>query len=96
MVLNEIADAHRTYVEEHTDEEVAEVIHKQFTDVSLETLTNVVKRYRKINAWCKTPEFTKLAFDNLQKIMIEAEELDEMVDFEVLVNNEVAYEVINS
>ena len=83
------------YVEEHTDEEVAQVIHKQFADVSLETLTSVVKRYRKINAWCKTPEFTKLAFDNLQKIMIEAQELDEMVDFEVLVNNKIAYEVIN-
>lgn len=84
------------YVESHTDEEVAKVIHKQFTDVSVETLTSVVNRYRKINAWCKTPEFTKLAFDNLQNIMIEAEELDEKVDFDILVNNKVAFEVINN
>lgn len=83
------------YVDTHTDKEVAEVIHKQFTDVSLETLTSVVNRYRSINAWCKTPEFTKVAFDNLQKIMIEAEELDEFVDFDILVNNKVAFEVIN-
>ncbi len=83
------------YVDTHTDQEVAEVIHKQFTDVSIETLTSVVNRYRSINAWCKTPEFTKVAFDNLQKIMIEANELDEFVDFDILVNNKVAFEVIN-
>ena len=83
------------YVDTHTDKEIAEVIHKQFTDVSIETLTSVVNRYRKINAWCKTPEFTKLAFDNLQNIMIEAKELDEKVDFDILVNNKVAFEVIN-
>lgn len=83
------------YVDTHTDKEIAEVIHKQFTDVSVETLTSVVNRYRKINAWCKTPEFTKLAFDNLQNIMIEAKELDEKVDFDILVNNKVAFEVIN-
>ena len=83
------------YVDTHTDKEIAEVIHKQFADVSVETLTSVVNRYRKINAWCKTPEFTKLAFDNLQNIMIEAKELDEKVDFDILVNNKVAFEVIN-
>ncbi|MBQ4571515.1 MAG: ABC transporter substrate-binding protein [Bacilli bacterium] len=84
------------YVDTHSDEEVAKVIHKQFTDVSIETLTSVVNRYRSINAWCKTPEFTKTAFDNLQKIMIEAKELDEFVDFDILVNNKVAFEVINN
>lgn len=84
------------YVDTHSDEEVAKVIHKQFTDVSIETLTSVVNRYRSINAWCKTPEFTKTAFDNLQKIMIEAKELDEYVDFNILVNNKVAFEVINN
>lgn len=83
------------YVDTHTDKEIAEVIHKQFTDVSVETLTSVVNRYRRIDAWCKTPEFTKLAFDNLQSIMIEAKELDEKVDFDILVNNKVAFEVIN-
>lgn len=84
------------YVDTHTDEEVAKVISKQFTDVSLETLTSVVNRYRSINAWCKTPEFTKTAFDNLQKIMIEAKELDEYVDFNILVNNKISFEVINN
>ena len=83
------------YVDTHSDLEVANVIQKQFTDVSVETLTSVVNRYRKINAWCKTPLFTELAFDNLQNIMIEAKELDEKVDFNVLVNNKVAKEVIN-
>ena len=84
------------YVDTHSNSDVAAIIHKQFIDVSVETLENVVERYRNINAWCKTPMFTELAFDNLQKIMIEAEELDEKVDFKILVNNKVADEVFKN
>ena len=83
------------YVNSHSDEDVAKVIQKQFTDVDLETLTSVVKRYRSIDAWCDNPVCQETAFDNLQKIMIEAEELDEIVDFEIIVNNKVALDVIN-
>lgn len=78
------------FVETHTDKEVAEVIKEYFTDVSLETLTSVVKRYREIGAWAKTPVFSEAAFDKLQDIMIEAKELDKKVSFTTLVDKSIA------
>ena len=84
------------FVQTHTSEEVAQVIKKQFNDVSLETLTSVVERYRLINAWCTSPVFSEKAFDNLQNIMIEAKELDEKVAFNTLVDNSIALRVINN
>ena len=83
------------FVQTHTSEEVAQVIKKQFNDVSLETLTSVVERYRLINAWCTSPVFSEKAFDNLQNIMIEAKELDSKVEFNTLVDNSIALKVIN-
>lgn len=83
------------YVETHSDIDVAKVISKQFMDVDFDTLTSVVNRYRSINAWCKNPLCIKTGFDNLQTIMIEAKELDEMVDFNIIVDNKIAKDVIN-
>ena len=83
------------FVQNHSNEEVAQVIKKQFGDVSIETLTSVVERYRSINAWCTSPVFSEKAFDNLQNIMIEAQELDSKVEFNTLVDNSIALKVIN-
>ena len=83
------------FVQNHSNEEVAQVIKKQFGDVSIETLTSVVERYRGINAWCTSPVFSEKAFDNLQNIMIEAQELDSKVEFNTLVDNSIALKVIN-
>lgn len=83
------------FVETHTDKEVAEVIKEYFTDVSLETLTSVVKRYREIGAWAKTPVFSEAAFDKLQDIMIEAKELDKKVSFTTLVDKSIAINATN-
>jgi NitT/TauT family transport system substrate-binding protein len=83
------------FVATHSNEEVAKVIKNQFNDVSVETLTSVVERYRAINAWCTSPVFSEKAFDNLQNIMIEAQELDSKVEFNTLVDNSIALKVIN-
>lgn len=84
------------FVATHSNEEVAKVIKNQFNDVSIETLTSVVERYRAINAWCTSPVFSEKAFDNLQNIMIEAQELDSKVEFNTLVDNSIALKVINT
>ncbi len=88
-------DRGQIFVATHSNEEVAQVIKKQFNDVSVETLTSVVERYRAINAWCTSPVFSEKAFDNLQNIMIEAQELDSKVEFNTLVDNSIALKVIN-
>ena len=75
-------------VHSKSDEEVAEAIIDQFPDTSLEDLTKVVARYRSIEAWPETTEFTEEAFNHLQDIMINANELDSKVPFSDLMYEE--------
>lgn len=76
------------FVHTHTDKEVAEAIINQFPDTSLEDIEKVVKRYRDIEAWPKTTEFSKESFDHLQDIMIENKVLEEKVSYEKLMYHE--------
>lgn len=72
------------YVHSHSDEEVAETILSFFPDTSLNDLTEVVGRYREINAWPTTTSFTEESFNHLQDIMIDAGELEEKVPYSEL------------
>lgn len=58
---------------------VAKTIHPHFTSNTLEELTIAMEKYKEINAWSSNPYFSKLALDNLMKIMIEAKELNKDV-----------------
>lgn len=82
------------FVENATDKEIAETVQPFFTDINLDVLIEVVNRYRSINAWCKTPTFSKEGFNRLQDIMIEAKELDSKVEFNDLVRLDIAEKVI--
>lgn len=82
-----------TFVLEHTDKEIAEVIYNQFPDTSMNDLIAVVKRYRDIDAWSKTPELTEESFTHLQNIMEEADELTARVPYSDLVNDYYAKKV---
>lgn len=72
------------YVHSHSDEEVAKTILSFFPDTSLNNLTEVVGRYREINAWPTTTSFTEESFNHLQDIMIDAGELEEKVPYSEL------------
>ena len=69
------------FVHNSSDKKVAEAIVDQFPDTSLDDLTKIVERYRSIDAWSKTTEFSEEEFDHLQDIMINAGELDSKVPF---------------
>lgn len=72
------------YIHSHSDEEVAKTILSFFPDTSLNDLTEVVGRYRKIDAWPTTTSFTEESFNHLQDIMIDAGELEEKVPYSEL------------
>lgn len=72
------------YVHNHTDEEVAKAIINQFPDTSLEDIAKVVKRYRDIDAWPKTTDFSKDSFNHLQDIMIDNGAVDKKVPYDKL------------
>ncbi len=69
------------FVHNSSDEEVAKAILAQFPDTSLKDLTEVISRYREIDAWPETTEFKEESFNHLQEIMQAAGELDSKVSF---------------
>lgn len=75
------------FVNNNSDEKVAKSILKFFPDTSLNDLTNVIKRYRSIEAWPTTTTFKEESFNHLQDIMIAANELNEKVDYSDLIYN---------
>lgn len=76
------------YVHNHSDQEVAEVILDQFPDTSLNDLEKVIARYREIDAWPDTTEFTEESFNHLQEIMLDYGAIDEKVSYGKLIYNE--------
>ena len=76
------------YVNTHTDQEVAEAIHKSFNDISIEDLTEVIRRYREADVWCTNPYFSEEGLNRLMDIMAEAGELDKRADYDKIVTNE--------
>jgi len=73
------------FVHNATDEEVANSILEFFPDTSLNDLTKVIARYRSIDAWPTSTEFTKESFNHLQEIMQASGELDSTVEYEKLI-----------
>ena len=73
------------YVHKTKSSQIAKDIQNQFPDTSLKDLTEVIDRYKKINAWPKTTDFKKESWNHLQDIMISAKQLDKKVPYKTLI-----------
>ena len=82
------------YVNTHSAEEIAKVIHPQFKDNELEEIVKIVKRYQEQDTWKEDLVFEKESFDLLQNILEEAGELPMRVPYEELVNTAFAEDAI--
>ena len=69
------------FVHNNDSKTIAKSILEFFPDTSLEDLTKVVERYKGIDAWPKTTEFSSDSFYHLQDIMINANQLDTKVKY---------------
>ena len=78
------------YVQNHTPEEIAEVIAPQFKETDLETITAIVKRYYDQDTWKENLVFGQDGFELLQDILEDAGELKERTPYTELVNTEFA------
>ena len=76
--------------------DIAEKILPYFEGSTLSSITAAVKSYQDIDAWMSTPVMTNESFDRLQDIMENAGELSSRADFEKLVDNTYAQEIINA
>ncbi|MBR3660590.1 MAG: ABC transporter substrate-binding protein [Bacilli bacterium] len=73
------------YVHNHTSKEIAEVIKDEFPDTNISDLATVIERYKSVDTWPTTTDFTEESFNHLQDIMINANELTEKVNYNDLV-----------
>lgn len=78
------------YVQNHTPEEIAQIIAPQFEETNLEDITTIVTRYYEQDTWKENLIFEEDSFTLLQDILDEAGELEQRVPYEDLVTVEFA------
>ena len=78
------------YVQNHTPEEIAEIIEPQFPETDLETITTIITRYYDQDTWKSNLIFEESSFDLLQDILESAGELAMRAPYEDLVTTEFA------
>ena len=85
LAFNRAINKGLEYVNNHSNEEVADVILKQFPDCSRNEIITIVGRYRDADSWLDNTTITKESYENLEDIMIDNNLLDEYVPFDTLV-----------
>lgn len=83
------------WVMESSDEDVAKAIAEAFPDTDAATLTQVVARYRSINAWAQTPVMAPESYERLLDIMQQAGELSARPAFDAVIDNSIAEKIVN-
>ena len=88
---NAIARAQK-WIAEHDAAETAAIIAPQFPDTGVSVLTQVVQRYKDIDAWNATPVMAQSSLERLETVMETAGVLEhaDWVDFDRLVDNSYA------
>ena len=75
------------FVETHSSVEIAEVIHKQFPDNSVNDLAKMIENYKKADSWLDNSYITKQSFENLENVLIKNKLIDNYVPYEKLIIN---------
>ncbi len=75
------------YVNEHSYQEIAEILIHQFPDNSLSDIESIIKRYQENDSWLDTTIIEEELYKNLEDLMIDNQLLDEYVPFQDLVWN---------
>lgn len=83
------------FVLSNSSEEIAKIIHPQFTSNTIEELASCIERYKAIDAWKADPILNKEGYELFQNIMEMANELDKRCPYEKIVNTNIATKVVN-
>ncbi len=76
------------WCQDHTSAEIAEVIHPQFSETDVETLTTIVERYRSQDTWIDHPLMEEASLELIQDILQFSGTLDRRISYEdVVVTN---------
>lgn len=83
------------FVNNHSAEEIANVVKNQFSGTPLDVVVSSIKAYKEIDAYSTTPIMKKEDFDRLQQIIIDGNIIEEKVEFSALVDNSFAEAALN-
>jgi NitT/TauT family transport system substrate-binding protein len=75
------------YVKDNESSKIADVILPQFPDISKNSLTTIIDRYKQYDSWLENPFITEESFENLENIMIDSKTLEQYVPYNKLIVN---------
>ena len=84
------------WTENHTSEEIAEVIQSYFPENDVETLAGIIERYKSQDTWRATPVYSEEDFELFEDIMEEGGELTRRVAFDELIDNSFAQKAVET
>ena len=76
------------FTKNNNSETIAKVIQNQFPDTNLQDLTNIIERYKNIDAWYDNTIININDYDRLQDIMIYGKSIESKIDSNTLITNE--------
>ena len=76
------------FTKNNNSETLAKVIQNQFPDTNLQDLTNIIERYKNIDAWYDNTIININDYDRLQDIMIYGQSIESKIDSNTLITNE--------
>lgn len=76
------------FVKENNSTTIAKTIQNQFPDTNINDLTNIIERYKNIDAWYETTNINIQDYDKLQEILIYGQSIKEKIDSNILITNE--------
>lgn len=76
------------FVKNNEPEVIAEAIHNQFKDESLNNLTTMIKRYKDYDCWYNDTHIKEIAYQNLEQVMLDNNLIENKIEFNILVNND--------
>lgn len=82
------------YLMSASTDDIVSALRPSFDGTSDELLRKSITAYIEIDSWARTPVMSKVAYDNLIKIMMNAGKLSESVPFENVVDNSYALSVL--
>ncbi|WP_053083677.1 ABC transporter substrate-binding protein [Rubeoparvulum massiliense] len=78
------------WVNEHSIEELAQVIQPAFPDIEQELLIKVLERYKNQGSWATDPIIDETEYHHLEEVMELAGELPKKVPYELIINTQFA------
>ena len=84
------------WIQQASDEEIAEAMQPFFEDTSKEDLIVVAQRYKEIDAWSSDPLLKEESLNRLMDVMIEGGELNEKIPYDSVVTTDYAENAIKN